>query len=87
MRATVVFNSVSCVSMGFELSEFINFARANSDRLRDPEDADCKVSYSSSLSRKIRMRLRGLLTAMYHIPVEFHRDRPAQRFDADGNTP
>jgi hypothetical protein len=81
MRVTVDFNSVSFMSMGEVSRDPISLPRANSDKLRAPwpEDAACSEWYSSSVRRKIKILLRGLMTAMVerafredHIPIDLH---------------
>jgi len=65
MRLTLFLSSDNCASSGETPSDSISLARANSERLRAPDEAACKVWYSSCVSRKISMRFLGLCTAIW----------------------
>src|SRR5579862_448768 len=69
MRLTLLLSSDSCVSSGEAPSDSMSLARANSERLRAPDEAACRVWYSSCVRRKISMRFLGLCTAIRR-PVE-----------------
>src|SRR6267378_2419794 len=65
-RAMVLRNAESSVWSGGVASAPKSLTRANSERLRAPSsfEATCSASYSSCVRRKMRLRLRGLVTAM-----------------------
>src|SRR6476660_1594858 len=85
------------MSIGEVSSAPISLARANSDKLRAPcpEEAVRSDWYSSSVRRKIKILLRGLVTAMKqhrtfrvdHVAIDFHRDRAVQSVNAHHHAP